>query len=96
MDSQKYIKAGHTWNDPWEGKDVTCEYQFRRPNRSDISRFNREISKSPDVAQNNLLLGMVHSEDAEKLKADIEVYPALLPTLAAWALKSSGLTDLGN
>jgi len=92
----KYVKAGHTWNDPWEGQDVTCEYQFRRPSRSEVGRFNREVSKSPDVAQNNLLISMVHPDDAARLKSDIELYPALLPSLAVWALKSSGFSDLGN
>jgi hypothetical protein len=92
----KYIKAGHTWTDPWEDKEVACEYQFRRPNRSEIARFNREVSKSPDVAQNNLLISMVHPDDTGRLKSDIELYPALLPSLAVWALKSSGFSDLGN
>lgn len=96
MDPVKYIKVGHTWADPWEEREVTCEYQFRRPVRNEIGRFNRDVSKSPDLAQNNLLIGMVHPDDAARLKADIELYPALLPTLAMWALKSSGFSDLGN
>lgn len=96
MENSKYIKFGHTWVDPWAEKEVTCEYQFRRPTRSEIARFNREVGKSPDLAQNNLLLGMVHPDDQDRLKGDIELYPALMPSLAVWALKSSGFSDLGN
>ena len=92
----KYIKAGHTWNDPWEDKDITCEYQFRKPGRSEISRFNKEVSKSATNAQNNLLIGLVHDDDLQRLKEDLEKYPALLMSLSAWMLKSCGFSDLGN
>jgi len=96
IENIKYITAGHTWTDPWDDREVTCEYQFRRPAKSEISRFNKEVNKSPAVAQTNLLVAIVHPDDLERLKTDLDKYPALLASLAAWALRSSGLGDLGN
>ena len=96
-DAARYAKASHTWTDPWaDDKEVTCEYQFRRPSKSDISRFNKEVNKSPAVAQTNLLVNIVHPDDLDRMKTDLDKYPALLATLASWALKGSGLSDLGN
>lgn len=91
-----YASAGHSWFDPWLEKDVTCEYQFRKPSRAEINRFNKEVNKSSGAAQNNLVLALIHPDDASRLKADLESYPALLATLANWVLKASGLSDLGN
>ena len=93
----KYIEGSHTWEDPWnDNKEITCAYRFRKPFRSDISRFSKEAVKSPTSAQNNLLIGTVHPEDAGRLKADLEEHPALLVALGAWMLKASGFGDLGN
>jgi hypothetical protein len=96
-DNYKYIKVGHAWADPWDDdQEVRCEYRFRKPGRHEISRFNKEVSKSASVAQNNLLVGIVHPEDLNLLKADLEQYPGLLMSLTAWVLKACGFGDLGN
>ena len=96
-ESTKYVKAGHTWVDPWNNdQEVTCEYQFRKPTRAEISRFQKEGPKSASLAQNNLLVSLVHPDEADRLKHDLNEYPALLTTLSGWVLKSSGFGDLGN
>lgn len=96
-ESPKYVTAGHTWADPWnDDKEVTCEYQFRKPGRADIARFTKEGPKSVSMAQNNLLISLIHPDDAERLKRDLEEYPALLTTLSGWVMKGSGFGDMGN
>ncbi len=92
----EYAKVENTWFDPWKDREVSRVYRLRRPSRSDISRFNKEAGKSAGNAQNNLLMSLVHPEEKDGLKADLDLYPALMVTLASWALKASGLSDLGN
>ena len=93
----KYIEISHAWVDPWDdNQEVSCKYQFRKPSRSEINRFNKEVAKSASVAQNNLLMNIVHDEDRDRLKTDLEEYPGLLMSLAAWVLKACGFGDLGN
>lgn len=96
-DDAQYTVSGHSWFDPWQDKEITCEYRFRKPKRTEINRFNKDVQKTASTAQQNLLITIVHPDDKTRLLADIEEHSALSLTLAGWALKASGLSnDLGN
>ena len=96
-EEKKYAAFSHTWNDPWEEKEITRDYRLAKPKREDINRFNKEVQKSPAVAQQNLVVATIHPDDKAACLADIEQWPGLLLTLANGLLKASGLSnDLGN
>lgn len=92
----EYVAAGHSWFDPWKGAEVTCEYRFRRASKSELARFQKEVGKSSSAAQHNLVTAVIHPDDQARYLADAETYPGLQGTFAAWALKNSGFSDLGN
>ncbi len=97
MEEIKYTAFSHSWFDPWKDEDITCEYNFRKPARSEVNRFNKEVQKSSTAAQRNLLVTVVEPGDKDRLLADLEEYPALTLTVVSWVLKSSGLSnDAGN
>ncbi len=94
---EKYSEFSHTFTDKWaDDEEITCAYQFRKPNKSEVNRLTKEAQKSSGAANHNLLITLVHPDDKARMLADLENYPGLAVTFANGLLKASGFGDLGN
>ncbi len=94
---KKYADFTHSFNDPWDDKDVEIICRFAKPTKAQIKQLQDKATKNPTLASRNLLVGTVHPEDKDKLLSALDDYPGVVTSFSAAMIKGVGITaELGN
>ena len=97
IDGKKYARFTHTWEDPWEGKEVSVTGLFARPSKDQLKRMQSRAARDPHSAGYALIMDVVHPEGRQQLIADLGIYPGIVTTFSAALIKAMGISaDLGN
>lgn len=97
VDGKKYARFTHTWEDPWEGKEVSVTGRFARPSKEQLKRLQNRAARDAHAASYNLIMDVVHTEDRQRLIADLSSYPGIVTTFGTALIKAMGISaDLGN
>lgn len=78
--------------EPDDNTTVELEYVFKRPATASYDRYVKTTSQSPTKALRNFILDNVVDEQAVKLEADLEEYPALSLAIGEKLLTMLGLS----
>lgn len=94
---KKYARFTHTWEDPWEGTEVSVTGRFARPSKEQLKRLQNRAARDSHGASYALLMDVVHAEDRQQLIADLASYPGIVTTFGTALIKAMGISsDLGN
>ena len=94
---KKYARFSHTWESPWDEKEISVSARFAKPNKEQLKRMQSRATKDSQAASYNLILDVVHSDDREKLIANLAEYPGTILTFATALVKAMGFSaELGN
>lgn len=92
----KYAEFNHSFNDPFEKKDMQFTYRFKRPSVMEASRAQSTMMKKPVEALKTLCTDCVHPDDKNKMLEDFKIYAGLNTTFGGALLTSAGFGELGN
>ncbi|WP_018750710.1 hypothetical protein [Paenibacillus sanguinis] len=78
--------------EPDDATTVDLEYCFKRPATASYDRYVKGTAQSPTKALKNFILDNIVEEQAAKLEADLEEYPALSLAIGEKLLAMLGLS----
>lgn len=78
--------------EPDDSTTVELEYLFQKPATASYDRYVKSTSQSPTKALRAFVMDNVIEEQAEKLEADLEEYPALALSVGEKLLHMLGLS----
>ncbi|MEF2968359.1 hypothetical protein V3851_23710 [Paenibacillus sp. M1] len=78
--------------EPDDQSTVDLEYVFKRPSSPSFDRYVKTTSQSTTKALRNFILDNIVEEQATKLEADLEEYPALALAIGEKLLTMLGLS----
>ncbi|WP_018752674.1 hypothetical protein [Paenibacillus sanguinis] len=78
--------------EPDDDTTVNLDYVFKRPAAASYDRYVKNTSQSPTKALRNFILDNIVEEQAAKLEADLEEYPALSLAIGEKLLTMLGLS----
>ncbi|MNP78743.1 hypothetical protein D3C76_1764310 [compost metagenome] len=78
--------------EPDDQTTVDLEYIFKRPTVTSFDRYVKTTSQSATKALRNFILDNIVEEQATKLEADLEEYPALSLAIGEKLLTMLGLS----
>lgn len=93
----KYAELDYTFQDRFEGKEVSFSFRFAKPDRPRVDRAQKAmIKKQVDQAMRQLCLDTIHEDDRQAFLDALAEYPGLPGTFGEAILDSCGFGQLGN
>ncbi|MDL2288270.1 hypothetical protein LJC32_02695 [Oscillospiraceae bacterium OttesenSCG-928-F05] len=82
--------------EPEEDNFITLTYTFRKPTIGSYNRYVKSISQNAHKAAEAFLFDNIVEEDSNRLKKDLEEYPALALSASEKLLAMLGLAKSSN
>lgn len=95
----KYKELTHEFSDIWadEGEqEVSVICRFRRPNREQLARFQKQAMKDGTRAFTTLLKDVAHPDDKANLQTALEKWPGIATTFGGAVVQGVGVGELGK
>lgn len=82
--------------EPDDNTEVELDYHFTKPATASYDRYVKTMSNSMTKASKAFILDNVINEDEERLKSDLEEYPALALSVSEKLLSMLGISKTTN